>query len=291
VSTLLDELLMFAQDPGLSLDVDSAFNLFWNGDYGPQAAASLEPRDLVRFFEWFIFGYPTLADRKPLIQVYLDKHGGSVSQSKRELLEQWVTTRLGAYRVEDAARGRSLLLRDLFSDAEERVRDEYVSPEAVRGDILIGRILAAPGGWSLSAMPILIPVSLEDALVANMQARLAAQREGSPGATMDHLLRGSGYALNHFLIARAAEGVISGRASRHYDIGKVMAALEKAKAESERELAEEEARYAEELLSEADEEPEFKTIAGGRLLLPSEPMSPDPEDEEKTFAGGKLLLP
>jgi hypothetical protein len=290
MSSLLDELLMFAQNPGLSLDVDSAFNLFWNGDYGPEAAAAIESLHLVRFFEWFIFGYPTLADRKPLIQVYLAEQGESLSRAKRELLEQWMTTRLGAYHVEDVVRGRSMLLRDLFADGEERVRDEYLSSEAARGDIVIGRIIKAPTGWRLSAAPILVPSSWEEGLVAFMAARLAAQRERAPDATMDDLLRESGYTLNHFLTDRAQGGATTGRAPRHYDIGKVIEALEKSKEEFDRQRAEEEARHAEEMLSQADQQPGFKTTAGG-LLLPSDPPPPDPDDEEKTFAGGKLLLP
>ena len=288
---LLDALFEFLQNPSLVLDVKPAFALFWNGDYGLGAMAALDPKDLFRFFEWFIFDYPTLQDKKRVVGIFQEERGPSLSEGVRAMLGQWAQAPLSLYRVDDAVPGRSLHLCDLLLEGEERVQDDEISQSVTSGDLVLGRLLEVRNGLRLSASPIVLPPALQAEMVESMERYWSRYQEANFGADRLTFLRDSSYLLNHVLLRQVrADGDRPRALSKYYDPAQVLCALERARGE-EQQATQERQRLLDKEIWADQPEPEFKTIADGNLLLPSDPKPPDPEADEKTFAGGKLILP
>ena len=288
---LMDALFSFLQHPSYGLDVDSAFALFWDGDYGGGAAAALDPRDLFRFFEWFSFDYPTHREKRRAVQLFLEEQGPELGEAKRTMLRKWIGAPLSLHRVEDVVAGRSMRLHDLLHEGVERVQDEGLSQSMAIGDLVLGRVLRAQNGARLSATPIALPSSLQSEMVESMERIWEHYREANPEAERATFLRDSSYMLNHILL-RQPRGDAKGPrpSSKFYDASQAQHRLERALRDEEESIAAQRRQLEDELMAE-ESPPEFETIAGGRLVLPSERRAPDPDTNEKTFAGGKLLLP
>lgn len=286
---LLDALFAYSTArPEISVELGSAMALFWNGDYGERALDALAVVDRYRFLEWFVFDFPMTRDRKRIIEIFAQERGPALSERKHGMLEAWMKAPLSAFRVEDAVAGRSVLVYDLLLSGEHRVLEESLSSNATSGDIIVGRLLETPSGEHFSLAPMLLPASLEPGLLEFVDRAWSDYQEATPLADKRKYLLESGFLFNHYLVRQAEQSKDVAQVGSHYsDLAKSLKALEKARQEAE----EEEARLLEQEQSDEVEESPFKTIAGGRLIVPGEEPTPKPADTEKTFAGGKLLLP
>ncbi len=282
---LLDQLLVFSQGPSFHLDLASAFNLFWNGDYGNPAQAHLSQPDLLRFFEWYIWDYVTWKSQKRVLELLLEDV--RLKPSKREMLTGWLDARASAYVVVDVAPGRSIALQDLLGEGEQRVQDELISTVARTNDLVVGRLLKVAGALRLSFAPTLLPPAMGAGLVAFIKRAWQGYREAHYGAEFADFIGSSAYLFNHYLLQNQPEKPL---APPYYDISKAVEALEKARQQASQSALDELLQGEEEAEDEL-EIPGTQTIAGGRLLIPSEPAFPKPGEGERTAAGGKILLP
>lgn len=292
---LMDDLLAYCQRPMYGLDIDSAFNLFWNGDYGVETADALESYDLFRFIDWYIFEYPTASARATIISQFIDDPQINISDSRRRMVESWANASLGVWRVKDAVRRRSLLLDNLITEGSLRVQEDDLSQVAAPGDLVVGRPLPVGEGYRLSVAPILLPAKLADGLVDFWQRAWRSHHEMHPRASREVFACRSGYLFNHYLLQQAQlrEDAASWP-DGYYDVADSFNALEEAKQQEPMDMLGQMLGMMEEY--EEDEEqvaPRFKTIADGKLVLPydPEPPMPDPDEQDRTFADGKLLLP
>jgi len=297
---LFDKLLFFSEGPPFGVDVMSAFHLFWNGHYSVRAAKALDKRDLLRFFDWYVFDYLTWEAKKPVIQIFRDNEGYQLPPGEREMLASWQDSVMSLYRLEEANPGNYLLLHDSFQEASYQVSDSQFSHVAAQGDLLLSRVLKSEELWHLSILPTLLPPAMESGILEFVNHAWQGYQEAHYQATKKAFLRESSQLFNHYLVQQAqTAGEQPSRAAKYYDISKAIAALQRGQEEARQERAEklreelEEERAEEEEKRAKEAEAEPKPIAGGRLLLPGDrPISvPRPEESHKTIAGGKLLLP
>ena len=196
---LADAFLQFTRvRPELVIELESAMTLFWNGDYGPAALGALSELDQYRFLDWFAFDYPIDRDKRRLIDVFAQERGPLLSEAKRTMLDGWTKTPLSLFRVLEAVPGRSVLVEDLLLGGEQRATEAMLSAHAKEGDLVLGRLLPAPQGASFALLPVLLPASLEQGMIAFMERAWANYQEIHYGAEKRAFLLESGYLLNHY---------------------------------------------------------------------------------------------
>ena len=293
--TLFDQLFAFAQGPEFKVDLISAFNLFWNGNYGAHAPSALDMRDLLRFFDWYVFDYPTWKDRQPVVQVFRESRGAQLSPEEQALLAGWQDSVMSLYRVEEVTAGQYMIVHDLMQGATQQVSDLLLSRLVVRGDLLITRILKGVDEWRTSAVPTLLPPALEQPLVEYMNSAWQSYQETHYAASKKGFLREMSHLYNHYLLQQALTNEEKPTPkTKYYDIRRAAEALRRAREEEQRERVKELIKRGQEERKQAAEEqeeaPALKTTKSG-LILPSDRPAPTPRKEEKTTAGGKLLLP
>jgi hypothetical protein len=298
--SLLDQLIVFAQGPSLVVDTMSAFNLFWNGRYSARATRLLDKVDLLRFFDWYVFDYPTWQAQKPVIALFQESIG--LAEEERAMLASWQDTVMSLYRIEEIKPGERFALHDLVQDAPVLIQDVMLSRVARREDLIIGRVLQAiteqPGESELrlSAAPILLPQALQASLLEMLNIAWKSYQETHYQADQRAFLRASGHLFNHYLLqhALAADGKQPLSLSRYYSASRAIAALQRAHEEDERERAKRVQKLARELREQenVDEKDQGTTVTPTGLILPSDQASSSkPRTGEKTTASGKLLLP
>ncbi len=282
---LLDQMLVYSQGPSYQVDLASAFNLYWNGDYGDPAQVQLPQLDLLRFFEWYVFDFVTWKSQKRITELVLESE--RLTPSKRAMLSGWLEARASAYTVVDVSPGRSILLHDLLGDGEQRVQDAILSTIVQAEDVLVGRILRVGDAGRLAFAPTLLPSPAGAGLVAFIQRAWQGHRDSHYGAQFADFIGKSAFLFNHYLLQ---EQGTKPALPKYYSASAAMAALDKAGKEARPSALEE--LFQEQ--GEREREPEvpgMQTIAGGRLLVPTERPAPEAAPGERTAAGGKILLP
>ena len=298
--SLLDQLIGFAQGPSLVVDTMSAFNLFWNGRYSARATRLLDKVDLLRFYDWYVFDYPTWQAHKPIVTLFQESAG--LAEPDRAVLANWQETVMSLYRIEEIKPGEHLALYDVLQDARIQVADAMLSRVARTDDLIIGRVLYAPSEqpgenelrWS--AAPTLLPQAMQAGLLDTLNIAWKSYQEAHYQATLRACLRASSHLFNHYLLEHAptSDEKQPLSLSRYYTASRAIAALQRTREEDERERAKRMQTIVRELREqeEPEEADQGPTVTPTGLILPSDQaISSKPRTGERTTASGKLLLP
>ena len=296
---LLDQLIVFAQGPSLTLDTVSAFNLFWNGRYSARATQFLDKVDLLRFFDWYAFDCLTWQAQKPVIALFQESAGSRLSPGERELLTSWQETVMSLYRIEAVKAGEFFVLQDSIQDVRMQVADSLLSRVARKDDLIIGRVLQAPNDpeaeseWRLSAAPLLLPQAMQSGLLEMLNVAWSNYQQAHYQSNQKDSLRASSHLFNHYLLqhAPAVNEKQPLSLSRYYIASKAVAALQRAREEDERERAKRVQKLGREIREQEGVKERGPAMTKTGLILPSDQRESKPSPGEKTTASGKLLLP
>jgi hypothetical protein len=154
-------------------ELSEAFHLF----FGPQAGNKEGQVNMEGFAEWYIYDYRPQGKRT-IAEEYLKRRGGSLSPSRRALLEALCASKFGlreAVRIEE---GVGVELRDVFTGDQMFVRDVSSSKSLVRWDCVLNRVFHFEGRSEFSGNGFLVPRNL-------LQPLMDRVREGAQAARRD----------------------------------------------------------------------------------------------------------
>ncbi len=281
-------LVAFGQRPAFSVDLQSAFSRFWNGDYDLEASQALERQHLEPFLEWYLYDYRTTKDRQRLIDLFAAEEGPRLSPEQRSLLAEREAAHLSLYGIEAVEPGGRLEVGDLLAGGFQPVDDAGLARLAMPGDLLLGRRFGDGEEGRLARGTVLLPATLGPGLSAAAKRAFGAYREEHYQAAWPEFLREAGYVMYHFLVSpEAAEAYERApRREGYYDpraaVAGMQAIMRRKREEEAKKAAEAEAqRQAEQ--GEAPAAPPVERTAGG-ILIPG---------QHKPAAGGQsgILLP
>lgn len=275
-TALLSSLYEFALGGRFGVELDNAFEVYWNGAYDAGALEALDQDSIFRWLEWFVHDYRVGEERKRPVELYVEGPGAELPEEFRELLSGWVRSTMGLYRVGRAQEGR-LELRDLLREEDVTVEDPAMSRNASRGDLLVGRIYAWQGGLHLSQAAMLLPPDYEPAMVAYLQNAYANYRSEHPDASRESFLRANGHILMSFLLSARGEALRSrvGPGTRYADPAAARDKVAEYTRRRRREQEEALLREEEDRLRRLEGRPRERRTASGLVLL-------DDDEEERT---------
>jgi hypothetical protein len=280
-------LLAYAQRPTFSVDVQSAFGLFWNGDYDLSAADALSREMLMPFLEWYIQDYRTSKDRQRIIDLFAAEEGPRLSPEHRALLAEREVAYLSLYGIEQVDPEGYLEVGDLLAGGFFRVEEPGLARLAMPGDLVLGRRFGDQEDGRLSPGTVLLPASLAPVLVGAAKRAYAAYRDESYQATWPQFLRESGYLMYHALLAPEASEAYErvSQLARYFDprpsVKEMQAITHRRMEEAIRRQQEKAGRRAE-VQGEAPTAPAVERTAGG-ILIPGQPKA--------SPSGGGIVLP
>jgi len=279
-------LIAYAQRPTFSVDLQSAFSRFWNGDFDLEAGEGLEREFIEPFLEWYIYDYHTSKDRRRIIDLFVVEEKPRLSPEQRVLLAEREGAYLSLYGIEAVEANGHLQVGDLLAGGFCDVEDPGLARLAMPGDLLLGRRLGETAWNYMSRGTVLLPSTLGPGLVATAKRSFSAYREEHYQAGWPEFLREAGYVMFHYLYTPEAAEAYAQAPQRkgYYD---PHTALESMQAIMQR-RAEEAARKAEAEEREADEKeplagPPIERTTGG-ILIPG-------QSKPAASGSGGLLLP
>jgi len=263
----LQKLTVFAQRPEYAPQLVVASNLFWNGNYGPEALNRLDREDTGRFLDWFVFDYPLEGTREALVEVFARQAGARLLPGESQRIAAWVDSHLSLYIIEGPAEGTALASQDLLQGMEVLVSREGIGQLGLAGDLVMGRLLRSTSPPHFSWAAVLLPASLQEGLVGHMRQLYQRFRERRVDASWPDVLSQRGYSLSHYLLREASERgrplQAQGRYYDAYPATQVLAELEK---ELQERMAQESERRIREQRPREDPAETLRQTQGGILL-------------------------
>lgn len=285
---LTARLMAFGQRPAFSLDVQSAFSRFWNGDYDLSAIEVLGPEHVGAFLEWYLYDYRTTKDRQRIVDLFAAEEGPRLTEDLRALLAEREVAYLSLYGIEAVEPEGRLEVGDLLAGGFYTIEDAGLARLAMPGDLLLGRRLGNGSDGRMSHGTVLLPAHLTQLLVPATKRAYGLYRDEHYGATWPEFLREAGVVMFHILIGpeAAAYYALLSKREGYFDPQPVvqgMRAIMQRKAEElARQAAEEEEKRRQET-AEAPEGPPVERTSGG-ILIPGQPKPPAGSE-------GGLILP
>jgi tetratricopeptide (TPR) repeat protein len=156
------------------------------------------------FLEWLIHDF-RLSTGQPAIARFLAERGGSLPADERGILEEWQDAAVGLHEVVDLEPGRSLTLRDVFTEETCTVREVRGSLSAVRWDLLGARVIRVHGEPFLSGTVTAFYASDREDLVAHVKERYQTYRRQHPGTSWREFFRAEALVLHRYAERRVRE--------------------------------------------------------------------------------------
>ena len=189
-----DKLVAFGARPEFYLDVERAFEAFWSPvflrrDEDELAAAYYRYREEGGEVMYFTLDAPT-ALGMTIVEHFLSEPRKGLLATEQEYLRRLSATRMGIFRVEEVRRNRGLTCTDLWSGERIDIREVLLTHDVVPGNVIGARpFLAADGVWELDGAIYPFTPAQGDAVVADLRAACAAEREADPTLTQERFLK------------------------------------------------------------------------------------------------------
>jgi len=190
--------------PALSVDTQSAFSRFWNGDFDLRVARVLDRQAMEAFLEWYAYDYPTSKDRRRVVELFAAEEGPRLTMEQRELLAEHSASCLSLYGVEEIGADGQMQIGDLLAGGLFTVRDAGLARLARPGDLFLGRRFGDAARGRLSRGTVLVPGAFGPALVGVAKRAFAVYRDEHYQATWQDFLREVGYVMFHYLFSPEA---------------------------------------------------------------------------------------
>jgi tetratricopeptide (TPR) repeat protein len=157
------------------------------------------------FLEWLIHDFRLTSGRPAIAQFRADR-GQTLPPEERSLLEEWQEAAVGLREVVDLDPGRSLTVRDVFTQETFTVREVRGSLSAARWDLLGGRMVRVNGEPFLWGVMTLFRARDREDLVAHVTERHQDYCRAHPDATWPDFFRA-----NSLILRRYAERQVQER--------------------------------------------------------------------------------
>lgn len=198
--TMMDKLLDFSREERFRLDLESAFDLFWNRSYTAEEIDSLAPMQVMSFLDWHIHDYRTSTDSQRIADIFLEERASTLSEQELELLEAAKDAVLSAYEVTEVEEWKRVGVRDVFQEVEYELPYTSTLEGITAGQLLLGRLVTAGDVHRFSWITALVPPEVEDDLKEYIQDMYAKYQEDHYQASWKEFLRERSYLFNHFML-------------------------------------------------------------------------------------------
>lgn len=206
---LFNALYSYAQTDRFRFEAGEAFALYWGGRYALAHLHNLDPEDMRRTMEWFVHDYPTRADGRYVIDLFVAEQATPYPQALKDLLAAWSRSITGMFRVVSLSADGRLELFDCLRGAEVCVHNALLARRARKGDVLVGRLFELAGVVQLSHNTAILPAAYEPGLLEYVTNAHRLYCDTHPGAGWDQFLRENGHIFQAYLLSPKAEALRS----------------------------------------------------------------------------------
>lgn len=204
--TLLPRIIEHAQSHVAS--IPGAFARYWNGAYTPDQMSELdglEGRGAERFLTWFAFDYPLDTGQTLVETLATGQADFTLGDDEAQVLAGWLRTRLRAYIVDGATKGKDLTVHDITGGQVYTIDDQAASRFVAPGEVLVVHLLPVGTRFFVGGAAAHLTADTAEKLHAFIDVHLEGYRRDHPDAGYDELLWARSELLNHFVMALPVE--------------------------------------------------------------------------------------
>lgn len=194
------DFLFYAREEKYAKPFASGIELFFNKYHTIETAHEMSELESFRFIEWFVFDHiPEEGQR--LVEEYKTDKGDVLNQKESAVLDGWIQAGPAcAYRLVDAiGEGKqTMVLQNIFDDAEYTVQNTGGPGVANNGDILIARLLPFREELRMGAATGYLPADEAEGLKPFILEAWEAFKEENPDGAWEDFLRRRCYLFAHY---------------------------------------------------------------------------------------------
>ena len=176
------------------------FNLYCQqtGVKNDEESVLKDEEGTILFFDWFIFDYRLSENGKRVIEDFYLKKQSFLSAEEREILKMRKDATFSLYEVISVDEGKSVTLKDIFSEKEYEVFDITSSKSVVPRDLLATRIIPAGETQYLSGTGKIFPYSMKEEIKSYILSEYESYKKKSGNTDWQDFLHSNTLFLFHY---------------------------------------------------------------------------------------------
>jgi hypothetical protein len=202
--SLRGEILKFATSTRFKDEIVEAFRKYYRDKIDTSLLLGQSAMDNIRFLDWFINDHVHSTKSKRIIDLFSELRAKSLDDEQQELLEDWLTSHMGAFEVKSVKRG-TLKLADLFGKQTLSFQDKTACDELKEGEVVVARITTSGGKKKLGGAPIRVTADAKQKLVDSVNAEFEKHREEHPKVDLSTFVLENTHLLNALALELVSE--------------------------------------------------------------------------------------
>ncbi len=166
--TLRIRLIEFSHRPDIQAQIGEAFYI-WKNDPGllleDVSEDDVDDLTFAKFFDWFIYDFKLLGERKRIIEWFYEEEGESLSDSEKIVIKDWINNLHSFFEVEEVFPKDGCRIKDIFTGEVLKVKDSTSSYQVKHSDIVSARPIKAGNNNYFSGVILVYPSSLKPIIV------------------------------------------------------------------------------------------------------------------------------
>lgn len=284
---LLTALFDYAQQPRYQPELRQAMEVYWGGQYDLRNIAAEDADDVRRAVEWFAHDHRVGAERRRVIDLFVESETRTYAPEMIEILNAWRESALAVLRVTRLGDGQ-VEAYDLLRQDVVNLTDATAARTSHEGDLLIGRMFVLAGQTRMSPLATSLPSQYEQPLAEYLRNAYTLYVDEHAGASRGEFLRENGHLVTAYLLSTRSEalrvyigpGTVYHDPSRLRDRVRERTRLAQVEAQRQREREERAGRG----------EREYARTASG-LVLPGAPEPPPSPGAPAAEPRPRILIP
>lgn len=153
------------------------------------------------FLDWFLFGALHKNENMKMLEIIRRELADSLDELELEIIDEWLNnTRAGLYEVREIDQKRyTILLKEIVTGKEYRILDVKGSVNAVKGDIMLGRVQRIFSAHYLSGVVRSIPRRLLVQFRKFVDEQFESEKKATPGLDYEEFMNTRSEALFNFV--------------------------------------------------------------------------------------------
>ncbi|GEM_PF-3057491 len=166
--SLNQRLIQYLRQPRFVDDFESAWDLYWDGEYEIEELNRLSKWEMGTFVNFLVFGYLLLSSNRSVIDHFLNKYRADLTLPERTMLDNMRKAFYGVYEVQEVRPGQGMKVKNIFDGTEFEIKEISGSKETVKWDVISGYICKIGEHYEFTGFINFVPRQI----VGSLQAML-----------------------------------------------------------------------------------------------------------------------
>ncbi|NOZ03405.1 MAG: SEC-C domain-containing protein [FCB group bacterium] len=197
--SLNQRLLQYIMQPEFVEDFESAWDLFWAGEYQIEEMDQLSKVEAGAFLNYLIFGYLLLSSNRSVIDHFLDMYRVDLTLPERTLLDNMRKAFYGIYEVQEVRPAQGMRIKNMFDGMELEIKEISGTKDIVKWDVIAGYICKIGDFHEFAGNIIFIPRQIVNSTQAMLLDEHRQYETEYEAADFSLFLKHNSFLINQFV--------------------------------------------------------------------------------------------